>query len=106
MGIRINPFTGFFDLTGSGGAGSPASRSITSNNATTDWAGPSGGEYSITILAATHGKGTSPSVQVFELVTGIYNQVNPSINVNGSGDVIVSVTSSPDNRFAGKILII
>jgi len=108
MGIKLNPFTGFFDLSGtsSGGGSGPAERSSTTHNALLDWGSPSGGEYTITITAGTHGKGTSPNVQSFELVSGNYVNVFPNIIINNSGDVSIKVLETPDLRFTGKILII
>ena len=106
MGIKLDIFPGVFDFTGSSSGSSPAIRTASTNNATVDWSGPSGGEYSITILQATHLKGTSPNIEVFELTAGVYYQVSPSVEVDASGNVTVRVTASPDLRFAGKILII
>lgn len=88
---------------GGGGGGTPFSDTM---NSSTDWGSPSGGYYSITITAGTHGKGTSPVVQVFELISGSFEDIGTDIIVNSSGDVSVRVTSVPDNRFAGKIIIV
>ena len=108
MGITWNPInpTGF-DFTGTGGGGGgPAERYVQAFNATTDWGSPSGGNYSITVLAATHAIGINPNVQVYELNAGIYTLVNVSISVNASGDVTISTLQSPDLRFQGSILIL
>ena len=77
-------------------------------DATTDWGSPSGGLYTITILASTHGKGTSVSdVIVYETVGGDSEKVIPNeIFVdNTTGDVSFNVSQSPDGRFAGKVVI-
>lgn len=105
--LTYNPFTGNFDFTGSGGGGGsgPAERYVASFNNTTDWtlASP---DYTLTVLAATHGKGINPSVQIFELVGLNYEQVSTNVTVNASGDVTLKVNEVPDNRFNGAILII
>jgi hypothetical protein len=107
MGIKLNPFTGFFDLTGSGSGGGsgPAERTSTSFTNVT-WTGPSGGEYTITITAGTHGKGINPNVMVYETNGANFDQTFPSVQINASGDVSIKVSETPDNRFNGKILII
>lgn len=78
-------------------------------NNTTDWGTASGGLYTITITAATHGKGANVSdVSLYETVSG--NSVlivvdTLSIN-NSTGDVSFSVSETPDGRFTGKVIII
>jgi len=75
-------------------------------NGTSDWSGPTGGYYTITIPEATHLQGVNPLVEAFDSTTGTYAVVTPdSLAVDGSGNVTISVTSSPDNRFPGKIVI-
>lgn len=71
-------------------------------NATTDWAGPAGGSYTITILKATHLK-DAPVVQLFELNAPDYIVVETGIRVDPSDNVFITVNSTPDLRFAGKI---
>jgi hypothetical protein len=108
MGYVWNPLTGNLDIAGagSGGGGSgPAERYTSTFNNTTDWTLNSP-DYTRTILAATHGRGTSPNVQVFELISGSYEQINVNVVVNGSGDVTLKVTETPNNRFTGLVLII
>jgi hypothetical protein len=95
-------------LVGSGSGGgpsAPAERYTDTFNNTTDWTAASP-EYTRTILAATHGRGTSPNVQVFELISGSYEQINVNVVVNGSGDVTLKVTETPNNRFVGLVIII
>lgn len=107
MGIKFNPFTvSGFDFTGSGGGGSPATPpyQLVFNN-TTDWGSPSGGIYTITVLAATHSKGTKPLVHIFEESGLDFLAVGIGYKLNTSGDVIIEVLQTPDNRFAGKIII-
>lgn len=108
MGIVFNPlnFTGL-DFVGSGGSSptGPAERYLASFNNTSDWT-LSSGYYELTVLAGTHGKGTNPNVRVAETISGVDEIVNTVIKINTSGDVVIQVTASPDNRFNGKILII
>lgn len=76
-------------------------------DATTDWGTASGGFYEITIAQATHGKLPIGSVQIwngttdFNLETTLIDRVRQ----NASGDVLFRVTDTPDNRFAGKVVI-
>ena len=78
-------------------------------NATTDWGAASGGLYTITITAATHGFGLNISdIVVYEIsgsddIQTIPNQV---ILDNVTGDVSFNVSEIPDGRFAGKVVII
>lgn len=87
-----------------GGSGTTVEYSQTFSVAT--WSGPSGGEYSITVLASNHGCGTTPIVQVHELILSNYEQVETDVSINSSGDVTISVTENIDNRFNGRITII
>jgi hypothetical protein len=74
-------------------------------NSSSDWT-LSSGFYEITILGTTHGKGNDPVVQVFETSGGASTEVKCVITVTDSnGDVFLQVTGTPDNRFAGKVLI-
>ena len=66
------------------------------------------GPYSMTVLAATHGKGTDPIVAVRELSGGVYLDKTygylgqeMQISVNTSGDV----TATYSTTFSGKIII-
>ena len=96
----------YIDPLGAGG-GSGSGDPYTQNfNNTSDWGSPSGGFYNITILQSTHEKGTSPQIQTFESIGGGFNLIDTSVQVNASGDVTISVTSSPDNRFTGRIVIL
>ncbi len=75
-------------------------------DATTDWGTAAGGVYTITTPVATHGKGTSPLVQVYETVGGA-NLVAAATRVSIAADGAVSliVSETPDGRHAGKIVI-
>jgi hypothetical protein len=72
-------------------------------NATTDWAGPAGGYYSITfnhllnsvILGVELWDNTSTQTQVFV----------DHVNVDDANNVTIYVTEAPDGRFAGRIVI-
>lgn len=103
-GFKFNPVTGNLDL--SGGSTSPASIRYTATfNNTTDWT-LSSPNYIRTILASTHGRGTTPNVSVYELNGSDYDLVNILVQINASGDVTLFVNSSPDTRFTGLVLII
>ena len=84
-----------------GGSSTPYTATFTAGSFT----GPSGGEYSITTLQSTHSKGTSPIVQVYEKIGSNFFEIQLSIEVNPTGDVIISVNEVPDLRFEGKIVI-
>lgn len=105
MAVTFNPFTGQLDITGAGSGTALALRYTQTFNNTTDWtlAAP---DYTITITAATHGKGINPNVQVFEQVGLNYDVVNVVVEKNASGDVTIKVAQIPDNRFNGFVLIV
>lgn len=76
-------------------------------NATTDWGAASGGFYTQTITQATHTRGTSPSVQFFEVSGSDFVKVDlDEIKVLANGDVQFRVPEDPDCRFAGKVVFI
>lgn len=100
---RFNPATGFFDIVDIASGGS-VSKYVQSFNNTTDWT-LNVDMYEIQITQATHQQSTSPSVDIYELNSGNYEKVNVYIKFNTSGDVTVSVASSPDSRFQGKLAI-
>lgn len=107
MGLIFNPLTGQFDFKGSA-ASSPTIQNPNyqqSFNNTTDWGSPSGGIYSLVILATLHGKGTKPIVQVMEQSGLDFINVGIAFKMNASGDITLEVNQTPDNRFAGKIII-
>jgi len=85
-----------------GGSGSiPYSSTF---NATTSWS-LSGGEYLYSIPETTHGKGTSPMVQVFELIGSDYFEIQTAIKIETNGDITIIVNETPDLRFQGKVTI-
>lgn len=78
-------------------------------NATIDWGAASGGLYTITITAATHGFALNVSnVAIYETsgADSIQTFTNQVIIDNITGDVSFNVSEAPDGRFAGKVLII
>lgn len=108
MGVKFNILKDLgIDFVGtSGGSPSgPAERYFATFNNTTDWT-LSSPNYVRTITAATHGKGVNPSVSVFELNGSDYELVNVGITISNIGDVTISVSETPNNRFNGLILII
>ncbi len=105
MATKFNPLTWMgFNVSG-GGSSSSASR-YSSTFIVGDWTGPSGGVYSLSISAATHGKGVNPTIQVFELSGSDYILINVDVVVSSLGNITLNVSDTPDNRFAGKYVII
>jgi hypothetical protein len=86
--------------TGGGGSGTGYVKSFTSPT----WVSASP-DYSITVPESEHLKGVAPSVEVYELDGGSYRSVQVSIEVSNAGLIVIRVPQSPDNRFAGKIII-
>lgn len=75
-------------------------------DATTDWGSATGGFYSITIAEATHGQGDDPLIQIYEGTT-TFEIVQPDeVSIAANGSITFRVAETPDNRFAGKILIL
>jgi hypothetical protein len=104
MGIKFNPL-GFSGLDFVGGASSAPAARYTQSFQVSDFSLNSG-EYQLTINALTHGRGPTPSVFAFEQNGSDFEQVNVSVLVNPLGDITISVSSNPDNRFDGVLLII
>ncbi len=106
MGFQFNPITGQLDISGSGGGSAIQSPNYfaTFNN-TTDWGAASGGEYTITVAAATHGKGANPIVQILELNGSDYDTVVITHKVTAVGNIVISVDETPDLRFNMKIIV-
>lgn len=73
-------------------------------NNTTDWV-LEDDSYELSIATSTHSKGSSPNCKVYELINLVYHEVMTSVLMDGVGNVTIQVTSSPDNRFSGKITI-
>lgn len=85
----------------------PTARYTETFNATTDWGAASGGFYTLTIAQATHTRGTTPQVDVFELSGSDYIQVETDeLKVLANGDVAIRVPESPDCRFAGRAVLV
>ena len=105
MGIKFNPigFSGL-DFVGGGSAG-PAQRDDVTFDATTSWV-LNGSNYELSIPALSHGRGDNPTVTVLEEVSGNFEVVQAVIIVSPTGDVTVQVSSTPDTRFAGKVILI
>lgn len=93
----------FLSLQSAGGSGAYTG----SFNSTTDWGTAAGGLYSITIPAGTHGKGIPTTVQLYEDTGTEYVMVDSdTLKINKStGAVIISVSDTPNGRFAGIVTI-
>jgi len=62
--------------------------------------------YTITFPASSHSKGSTPAVQVYMFNGTMYQMLlTDSIGIYPNGDVVISVTSSIDNRFTGRVCI-
>ena len=92
--------------SGSSGGGGGGSKYAASFNNTTDWGSPSGGFYTLEILAAIHEKGTTPLVTVYESASGGYENVVVHILIDVSGNIQLKVTETPNNRFTGRVVIL
>lgn len=73
-------------------------------NATTDWT-LDGASYKITIPSATHNK-PNPTVHVFEQSGPDFIEVTTGVKVDSSQNIIITVNSTPDLRFVGKLIIL
>lgn len=71
---------------------------------TADWT-LSGDEYLLTVTAVIHEKGINPEVIVLENTGAEFAEVILYKAINASGDLLLAVSSTPDNRFAGKLII-
>lgn len=85
-----------------GGSGTPP---FNSPFVSGDWS-LNGANYDLAITEATHGQGAQLNVQVFEKVGTDYREVVVDILISSTGNITISVSSSPDLRFEGKIIII
>lgn len=100
------PLPDGFVVVGSNGDGTPAVADATglgggSNSSgsfpVTSWSGPTSGQYTATITAATHGLGTKVIVDAV-LVTATGQQAWVDATIDGSGNVTLSVSETPDER--------
>jgi hypothetical protein len=101
--ITANPLTDTIDFVAVGGGGGVPDY-IDTFNATTDWTGPSFGVYSRTVPFASHAK-SSPTIDIFETNGVVEDLVFASVSVDAAYNVLLTVTSAPDLRFAGKLII-
>jgi len=62
-------------------------------------------KYNYTITAATHGRGASPILQVYQENGLNFDEVLTGVEITPAGNITLTVSSSPDLRFAGKIII-
>ena len=73
-----------------------------------EWGAESGGDYTISIPASTHGLSRRVHIAyVVRTVGGVNEPVDPSLGriTEATGDVTLSVTATPDNRFVGRIVL-
>lgn len=102
----FNIFTGELDIIGTtGGAVVQSPNYVATFNNPISWGSPSGGNYTLTVPVATHGKGQNPIVQILELSGSNYVVVAMSHVIDSSGNISIQVSETPDLRFNGKIII-
>jgi len=105
----------FYDNTGSGLAASDVQAAIDELAASTgasyigtfnvgSWVLNSG-LYKLTILASTHGRGTNPVLQIYQENGLNFDEVLTGVEMSAIGDITITIASSPDLRFSGKIII-
>lgn len=73
-------------------------------NATSDWTGPASDSYTLTVTKAVHLK-DNPIVTLYELNGTDYIQVETGVRIDTSENILITVNSTPDLRFAGKLVI-
>lgn len=101
--ITGNATTGAIDFIAVGGGGG-SSTPYKYDFLSTDWV-LDVDVYKIEILAALHLKGVNPTAHVFEDVLSDFEEVETSLELNASGDIILKVSQTPDLRFSGKTII-
>jgi len=74
---------------------------------TADWSGPSGGNSTLSILASHNGLGRIVVLgEAYGQIAGVNAPVSPDVAISeATGDVTISVTEVPDNRFVGRIVL-
>lgn len=100
--ITADPLTNTIDFVAIGGGGGAVPFVVPFLIA--DWVSGTG-TYDITSLETVHHKGPDSTIQVFEDVAGVFEEVETIIEVNNVGDVTIKISSTPDLRFNGKIII-
>lgn len=85
----------------------PAERHIKNFNATTDWGSAAGGYYTISVTAATHGRGVNPVVKL-EVISGADHIIVSAdrLLIESNGNVKIRVPDTPNLRFAGRAVFL
>jgi hypothetical protein len=89
--------------TGSGGG---AVSPFISTFIVADWSGPVSSEYTLSIPESTHGKGSNPTITLYEYNGSEYELVDAFIQINTNGDIAIKVPETIDSRFDGKLIIL
>jgi hypothetical protein len=89
---------------GGGGSSGTADRYLRSFD-TPDWT-LSGDDYLYTVPFSSHNISINPSVTVYLDNGANFEEVILPYTVDSSGDITIYVSSAPDNRFKGKLVII
>lgn len=77
-------------------------------NATSDWGSASGGEYTITIDAATHGKGTEPDYSIYKVVSGKRYKADAEFGAYvtvSNGDIVITVYDGTGGTTDGRVAL-
>lgn len=64
-----------------------------------------GDSYEISIPVSEHNLGVSPTVQVFETISGFEHKLITAVIVDSLGNIVLQVSTVPDNKFTGKVII-
>jgi len=105
----------FYDNTSSGLAASDVQAAIDELAASTgasyigtfnvgSWVLDSG-LYKLTILASTHGRGANPVLQIYQENGLNFDEVLTGVEMSAIGNITITIASSPDLRFSGKVII-
>ena len=78
---------------------------------TSTWGSASGGEYTQIITAASHNSGATPEYTVYETVTDGFDKVDGIDSFVSSksgevGNIHLIINETPDERFAGRIVVL
>lgn len=96
---------GTYSVLELGDAGAVAATRYSASFVSGDWSAPSGGYITLTVLAATHGRGTNPSVKILEDISGDFDEVIcDRMRINASGDIEFRIVEGLE--FGGKYIIV
>jgi hypothetical protein len=85
-------------------AGGGSTTKYTKTVLLTDWVGPSSNAYTLTIAHSFHGI-PNPQVVCYETAGAEFEQILAPIKIDTSHNITITVPSTPDTRFIGKIVV-